>query len=827
VSNSSTVDWEFYGFIAVPTGYSESEMRIIFPSDMIISGVYTPEEPSINILSLCDDSVPGILSIPVDAITSIPDGFWEFNAISPNYCEDLSIYGNSTGAWQEDNEFISGEYVNITAEITNSALISSYIQKTNALLQIRFPNGSLWAQKQQLASLDSNGIVYFNPIRIPTTSPNYEVGNYEVIVTWNNSHSTYEMNETGIIYKTLRVKHYSKLTPDKDFFQNKLEGTIINLRVSFNDIENFDAIEGALVYTYNFTNPSIIQYFSETNPGSYILEFNTIGGLAGNNTVTVYANSTNYVNAQVDIIVDVIKETIITVDNDFLIDVPYKSNFTIQFNYTEFYTGGGIDPTSLSTDWAGEHSFNRISQGEYNLICNASGPGYDPGKLYTLIINVGATKHIPQSIPIRILIGDLESSINLYINGTEKFDDDLISVEVWQNINITVKYSDAQLNHLPSATVKLTIGSLVRDIPEIPSLDHYSIIVNASEVGQGIDYLSVIANLTFYNPQSIRAILQVTERLTQLEIYLNTIDSTSNPTIDLPIGEMLNITIKYKDSSGNFISGADLSLSGDYSDNLTENLALEQYSLMINSSELEIRKYIITVAAEKFDFEYQTEDLRVIIRRFQTEILTLSGDDRFIVRPGADLKLEVILNNTDLDDLILGAEVKYSWSFGVGDLTDPDGDGIYETTLENMPIGSFKILITAFAGNEYEFQALSITVSAIIPEAELTLFLILLFLAIGSTTAIGIYIYLYRKIFRFPKKVRIVRKYAKTLNKEKPPRVDIDSREKSIKDAFNDEMDKSTKLLKARTISPPIIKPEKIIKKMPPEEPKEKPQTSE
>ena len=826
VSNDSTVDWQFYGFIAVPTGYSESQMKIEFPSDIVITTVNTPEEPSINILHLCDDSIPGALSIPVNSITSIPDGFWKFSAVSPNYCEELSIFGNSTGSWQQDNEFISGDFINITAKVLDSSLISSYIQETEALLQIRFPNGSLWIQQEQYASLDSNGYVNFNPIQIPSTLPNYEEGQYEAIVTWNNSHSSFGLNETGVIYKTFRVIHYSKLSPEEIFFENILEGTEIILKASFNDLENSDAIEGATVYTYNFTHPGTIQYFSETAPGFYILEFGTIGGLAGNNTVIIYANSTNYVNTQVNLTINIIKETTISVENDFLTDIPYKSNFTIQFNYTEYYTGGGIDPTSLSTDWVGDHSFVRLSQGVYSLVCNASGPGYDPGKLYTLIINVGATKHIPQSIPIRIFINELESNINLYINGTEKFDDELISMEVWQQLNVTVKYTDAQFDHLGSASVKVIIGSYVRDIPEVPILEQYSILINATDIGQGIDYLSVIANLTFYNPQSIRTILEVTERLTQLRIYLNEIDRTSNPSIDIPIGTMLNITIKYQDTSSNFIDGADLYLSGDYSDNLTENLALEQYSIMINSSLLNRGVKIITVAAEKFDFEYQSEDLRIVVRRFRSEITTTTGEDRFIRRPGESLTLKVILNNTDLNDLILNAEVKYSWSFGTGDLLDPDGDGVYEVIIENLPIGSNTILITAFAGDNYEIEGLSITVSAIIPEAELTLFLILLSIAIGITVGVGIYFYLYRTIFRFPKKVRTVRKYRKTLNKEKAPSGHIESRQESIKGTYRDEIARSQKLFKSGTKAPPS-KPDKLIKKIPSQPSGEEPDINE
>ncbi|MBA7632324.1 hypothetical protein ES703_39868 [subsurface metagenome] len=198
VNNVSSVNWESYGFIAIPTGYSESEMLLEFPTDVVITAVFEPENPSLNILNLCDNSISGRLEIPVDIISTNPDGFWKFEANSPNYCEDLTIFNNATGAWVRNYNFLSGDYINITAKITNSLEVSSYIQNTKAFLQIRFPNGTLWSDQSHFASVDSSGYVQFNAFQIPSVPPNYEVGEYEAIITWNNSYSLYGLNETGI-----------------------------------------------------------------------------------------------------------------------------------------------------------------------------------------------------------------------------------------------------------------------------------------------------------------------------------------------------------------------------------------------------------------------------------------------------------------------------------------------------------------------------------------------------------------------------------------------------------------------------------------------------
>jgi len=87
VVNDSVVNWELYTYFSVPTGYEENEMKLVFPLDVNITWVSEPQDPSTNRLAECDNSTQGVLIIPVNTISSTPDGFWKFEAISPNYCE--------------------------------------------------------------------------------------------------------------------------------------------------------------------------------------------------------------------------------------------------------------------------------------------------------------------------------------------------------------------------------------------------------------------------------------------------------------------------------------------------------------------------------------------------------------------------------------------------------------------------------------------------------------------------------------------------------------------------------------------------------------------
>ena len=804
VDNSSSVLWETYSYIAVPTGYVESGMIVRFPEDMTITSIVTSVEPAVNVLSQCDTSSAGKLIVPVSMITDTPDGFWKLNGESPNYCEDLTTFSDATGDWEENEVFLSDDFINVTAKITANSIIADHIQDTKALLQIRFPNGTIWNEEKQFALVDINGYVNFNPIQIPSTPPNYEVGEYQAIVSWNNSHSGLGLNESGLIYKTFRVKHESSLTPEKDSFENVLEGTMINLKVSFNDKENFDAIENALLYTYNFTNPTVEHYFVETSPGSYLLEFNTIGGNAGINTITIHANSSAYVNNKVNITIDLIKQTTLTVDSTFLQDVSYKSNFSIQFNYTETFGDAGISADSLFTDWIGEHQFISHAIGVYELICNASGTGINPGNYYTLILDVGADRHISQSIPIRLFIGDLESRLEFYINGSRYYGNELISFEIWEKVNITAKYLDSKNDHISGASLKFSIGNYIDSLEEDFSHQQYSYILNASDIGVSLNYLTVIANKTLYDLKSVRVILKITQWLTSLQIYINGNYSSIDPSITTPIGEMVNVTVKFLDSRGSHIEGASVNLLGDYVGIISEKPLLNQYSILINTSELGVDINIITIIAQKTDYQIQTDVLRIEVRKIQTEITLQSGDPRISIFPGEDVTLNVILTD-EFDNRIIGADVVYTWQGVTGTLSDPDNDGIYTVTLRNVPAGSYIIRINADAGINYDFDEFEIAISAIIPAENLAVYLTAIILTIAIGSALAIYYYLYRTIFRFPKQVRHVKKYRKTLDKPSEPSVGIIKREEAFKDAYQDEASGASKLYKAKVQKSPQL----------------------
>ena len=685
--NNSLVNWECYAYFAVPTGYEETTMKLEFPSDVTISWASEPQQPTINRLALCDDSTAGVLLIPVDTISTTPDGFWKFEGTSSNYCEQLTIYKNSTNSptgvdWVQEHEFLSGDFINVTAKVNPSPLVSSYITQTNAIMNIRFPNGTIWTAQNQIQSCDSNGMVYFDYFQVPLNSPNYEVGEYDVIITWNNSHSIFGLNESGIIYKKFTVKHFSSLTPDQQYYADILEGSTINLIVSFTDRQNGDAIENAIVYLYNFTGG--IEYFNEINPGFYaLLDFNTTGGLAGDNILSIYANSTLYTNNQVNTTINLILKTTLSAEEFPYLQSPWNQNFTIHLNYTEKITGNGI-VTSPTTNWIGDYSTIMTSPGAYNMTFNSS--AYEVNKLHSLIINVNESNYEQQSILIKVEIIERSTYLDeIFLNDIDKTTDKSITLTSGELLNITLKYKDSvSSNFISGASSAITGGGLSGGLNENFVFNHYDRVINSSDFELGATFLIISMQAENYSATAVSLTIFVSERGSIADVFINGTQHPDNYVI-VEVWQTINITITYDDLiTGTHLSDARVELLGI--DNLTESLVFEQYTILIDAAILGQGIDILNIIARKDN--YESQPLQVTVE---------------IVERKTDLHLYINGLNKTLDKFIelpIGSQLNFTidyfdstGEFVTGSLVQLLGEGLSLNLTENIMFNHYSITI--------------------------------------------------------------------------------------------------------------------------------------
>jgi len=104
--------------------------------------------------------------------------------------------------------------------------------------------------------------------------------------------------------------------------------------------------------------------------------------------------------------------------------------------------------------------------------------------------------------------------------------------------------------------------------------------------------------------------------------------------------------------------------------------------------------------------------------------------------------------------------------------------------------------------DDYLFERKVITLNVISSPEETLLFQILTIVAIAAFISVTGYFIAYQRVLKYPKAVRKIHKFKKTLKKKKSPDVEILSSKVLLKALYKEELDPIAKLFKEK------IKPE-------------------
>ncbi|KKN08515.1 hypothetical protein LCGC14_1055930 [marine sediment metagenome] len=589
---------------------------------------------------------------------------------------------------------------------------------------------------------------------------------------------SFELNETLIISianVTLNIS-YIETFPDynTDFRlflnnQNKTSNPVIQvpinnpLNISFKYINQSKShIAGATVQLEGKVPKTLEENFTFKQ---YDATINTSDLGIGISILTVVAQKNNYETKNIQIFVEVIERRTqlrLFVDGDLKND---NSTISAKFN----------EPINVTIYYRDNETSNHISGANVDLL--GIGPLNEIGFQYSLTLNTTdldkginvftifaqLVNYTPQSLQFFIEIFDRETELLLFVNNEQKFESDIVQVQINEIINITVYYRDLLTQiYITGASVTL-LG--IESLSELNN--KYNLTINTNNLNLGINILTILSQLTKFESLTIQFFIDVAERAPQFNLFINGENKTSDPVFTLPINSNLNITIKYFDNQTRFyISGAIIQLIGEgILNNFTENFVLNQYSVVLNTSDLKIGIKLFTIVAQATDYQDFTSDIRITITRISTIINTVTGESLLDAKSGQNFRLKLLLNNTDFGGIIKGATVSFIWEYGVGELTDLDNDGVYETILQNLKVGSHIITITAFAGDLYEFETYEIVLN-VIAESKLNLTWIVIGLTGGIMGLVSVFIS-YQKHFKYPRIVRKVRKLRKNIRKGK------------------------------------------------------------
>jgi hypothetical protein len=321
----------------------------------------------------------------------------------------------------------------------------------------------------------------------------------------------------------------------------------------------------------------------------------------------------------------------------------------------------------------------------------------------------------------------IETGLTLFVDGEDITLNSSITRYPNEILNITVSYDRSiPFGHIPGATVDVNGSGISELLDEV--FDNYSILINTNDLNQGVNFLTIFARKTGYEAHSILLVIQIIQIETDLSLFADGEDITSDPSITRYPNEILNITVSY-DRSVPFvhIPGATVDINGSGISELLPE-AFDNYSILIDTDDLNQGANFLTIYARKIGYEPQTILLVIQIIQIETDlILFLDGEDK-TSNPSIIIYTSQTLNIT----------ISYTDSIGAvhipNAIVDINGSGTSEILVESF--NNYSVLINTADLNQgvnfltifvrkdgYEAQTILLVIEIIQIETDLTLFL--------------------------------------------------------------------------------------------------------
>jgi hypothetical protein len=635
-----------------------------------------------------------------------------------------------------------------------------------------------------------------NLLTILAQKDNYSLASQLITITVGERNTTLDIYLNDILRTAIELPYAEPLNITaiyKDATGYFLDGATVELRSGGTFLDNLSS------------HPTLDQY----NLTIYTDQLSL-----GVNLLAIYAKKDNYTVAVTSIVITVIERgtslEVFLNGSDSTSFEFYNISINQVLNITAIYndfTDAFIDTALVQLVSSGIGTITldphpTFNQYNYTLKVEDLGIG-----VHFLVISAEKENYTVSIINVKLNVLERGAYLQLFVNETELTTERYFEAEIDQILNITVEFRDiADNSHISLANIRLT-GALDENFTEVLFYEQYNVSILSNNLGQGINFLTIFAQKAGYKSESILFTIEVKEKDTDLHIYTEYDGIFSNKTVDrtlsIPIRKLLNITVNYFDiKNGSAVQGATIQLIGEkISLNLTENPFNHQYSTVVNTSQIGLGIRFLTIYCTRPNYQSYSALLRIEVNRIIMNVSTLPGGTVFNLAPRDDLRLRIRLTDLDFNISVLNAIVRYTWAYGQGDLTDENNDGIYEALLTDLPIGTFIISITVYAGDDYEFINFQVTMNVIRPPENVLLFQILTIA--GLTAAIGVSVYLvaYQKILKYPKQVRKIHKFKSKLKKKKPLSIEISTRDAIIQKHYSEEIAALEKQIKRKLTS--------------------------
>ncbi|KKN21570.1 hypothetical protein LCGC14_0924020 [marine sediment metagenome] len=388
----------------------------------------------------------------------------------------------------------------------------------------------------------------------------------------------------------------------------------------------------------------------------------------GASILTITAQKENYETVSIQIFVEVFEQPTkiqLVIDNiDRSVNETIDARFNELLNVTIFYKNNLTDThiSGASLSLLGTGKFNETGN-HYNVSLNTNNL-----KQGINILTIFAQLENFQSQTIQFFINVIEIATELlvFLEGNQTFMSNVVSSQKNEILNITAYYqTNNSKEHINGASVEL-LG--FESFSELNNQFNFSL--NTNSLVQGINVLTIFAQINNYQAQTFQFFINIEERATTLQLFVDTIQKIPSDTINTQFDEILNITVLYRDENTNtHINGANVELLGIG----FLNESSKQYNISLATNSLEKGINILTIFAQLNGFQHKTFQIFIDVDDRNVELLLyvngfqLNDSETVQVEIDENLNITTILTDKILGSYLSGASIEL---LGIGTLNE-------------------------------------------------------------------------------------------------------------------------------------------------------------
>ncbi len=674
-NHGTNTTWYFQYLVNIPTGYWNHSFSIFHPSDWVFTFVSEPQLPSINKLNECISGTENF-TVPATTITNSPDGYWRFEAISPNYIQIIQPQIFNGSHWINSSHFRVTNLTRIICHIYNGTGPPPNLESSSINLTIIDPNNQFWYTNT--TPLYNDGWAIFPNLTI--FGDNTTGGLYKISISWNNG------QEAGYIESNFSIIHSTELVLSRPIDAIEDQTTEINygelllIRIGLNDTDRNQLVKG-IDLTLNWTENGIpvLKKLNDLETGQYeiVLDTSDLPAIS-NYTIIINSSSSFFFNATYTLNLIVTAETLLTSPQYPKIVKEWGSIVTIQVEYLRALDEIGINNSLVMVNWTlGPYTVTELGHGIYTIEINLS---FAELHEYLLVINATKANCQFQTLDIKLEVTPIE---------TELLSDDYphTSSEWGKNLTITINYrtiTSIGINH-SLISINWTLGYY--SINEGGN-GFYQITLNTSWCDIREYLLIINASKIYHNNKSLQILIQI--NIVETKLIYKSIET-------IAYGQNASISLKYIE-----FAGAPISPDGSASDIFFVNAThwvfynpLEEYPYTILISTVGLQESdIINITATKNYYKSQSIYIFLSYRPILTSLVNLN--ETLITMP-INERASILLyyNDTEYNVGVENADITFY--------------GYENISFVNLGSGYYKIEI--YAGTQAESHTILVTIN--------------------------------------------------------------------------------------------------------------------